>query len=454
MGDWNATVRGAQTIGASLIGTIAYGRKVAGAWTMTEDGFWLYQATQFRRIYEYARKCVPYYRDRSTDYPAALSSLRTRDELLAFLSDLPILTKGEVREHNVELWRPGPAALFYEARTSGTTGTPLRLRRDLRGICFSEAIMADWFKHICGSRWPRALTLGDMVVPSSDGDLFWRDWVGGGGHVSIYGLSPSNAETYARLIRSVRPQVVRGYASPIYELARLLGDAGRDGRAERIVVVTGEVLQPHWRETIETSLCRRVFDFYGSQEGCHLALECREGAMHIHPLKGIVELLDGDRQCAAADELGDVVVTGLSNKGMPLIRYALGDTAESTGYWARCPCGLGWPVIGRIEGRSEDLVRTRDGRRVGLLAYHLTRHLRGIREAQLVQRDYEQFVVNIVLDPSARADTVELEAAIRSQLSQRLQVDVCVDFRYLDAVPRESRGKFRAVRVDFDESDG
>jgi len=291
-----------------------------------------------------------------------------------------------------------------------------------------------------------------MLVPSGDGELFWRDWAGGGGYASIYDLSPSNAEAYARLIRSVRPQVVWGYASAVYELARVLGGAAGEGKEERIALVTSEVLQPHWRETIEALLCRRVFDFYGAQEHCHLALECREGSMHIHPMQGIIELLNGSRQRAAADELGEVVVTGLGHKGMPLIRYALGDVAQSTAYWAHCPCGLGWPVIGRVEGRSEDMVRTRDGGRVGYLCFHATKYLEGIREAQLVQTDYEQFIFNIVLDPLVGADTADLEAAIRSQLSQRLQADVSVAFRYLDAIPRGPEGKFRAVRVDFGAS--
>lgn len=448
MGDYKATVRGAQGVAAGLIGTIVYGRKVATAWAMSEDEFWLYQATEFRRMYDYARRCVPYYRNRSGDYPPA-PVLRTRDELLAFLGELPILTRDEVRAHNAALWRPGPAALFREGRTSGTTGTPLRLRRDLRDICLTEAILADWHHRLCGSRWPRTLRLSGMLVPSGDGDLFWRDWAGGGGYASIYDLSPCNAEAYARLVKSVRPQVIWGYASAVYELTRVLGGAAQKGKSERIALVTSEVLQPHWRETIEASLCRRVFDFYGAQEQCLLVLECQEGSMHIHPMQGIVELLNGSQQPAAADELGDVVVTGLGGRGMPLIRYAIGDMAQSTAYWARCPCGLGWPVIGRIEGRSEDMVRTRDGRRVGYLCFHATKYLEGIREAQLVQTDYEEFIFNIVLDPLARADTADIEAVIRSQLSQRLQTDVAVVFRYLDAVPRGAQGKFQAVRVDF-----
>ena len=290
-----------------------------------------------------------------------------------------------------------------------------------------------------------------MLVPSPDGELFWRDWVGGGGFASIYDLSPGNAAAYAELIKTVKPQAIWGYASAVYELAHVVGDAVREGRDDRIALVTSEVVQPNWRETIEASMCRKVYDFYGAQEHCHLALQCEEGSMHVHPMQGIVELLDSDGRRAPAGELGDVVVTGLGHKGMPLIRYAIGDTAESTGYWTGCSCGLKWPVLGPIQGRSEDMVRTRDGRSVGYLCFHATKFHQGIREAQLVQTGYEQFIFNIVLDRSVPTDIAEMETAIRLQLRQRLQTDVSVDFRYIDQVPRGPQGKFRAVRVEFDE---
>ena len=51
---------------------------------------------------------------------------------------------------------------------------------------------------------------------------------------------------------------------------------------------------------------------------------------------------------------GTVVVTGLMNDAMPLIRYDMGDIATLVpGY--QCPCGRRAPVIERIDGRSESL---------------------------------------------------------------------------------------------------
>ena len=149
-----------------------------------------------------------------------------------------------------------------------------------------------------------------------------------------------------------------------------------------------------------------------------------------------------------AGQIGQVLVTGLIRRTMPLFRYRLGDTIASTGFAVDCPCGLPWPTIGAVSGRSEDLVVTRDGRRVGYLCFHSTKNLRGISESQLVQVDFERFVFNMVLSDPA-ADRAALEAKILEQLRTRLQTAVSVEFRYLPEIPRGSRGKFKSVVVDF-----
>ena len=45
---------------------------------------------------------------------------------------------------------------------------------------------------------------------------------------------------------------------------------------------------------------------------------------------------------------------------MPLIRYSPGDIAEADG--GECPCGLALPTLGRIEGRSNNVVTLPSGR--------------------------------------------------------------------------------------------
>jgi hypothetical protein len=49
---------------------------------------------------------------------------------------------------------------------------------------------------------------------------------------------------------------------------------------------------------------------------------------------------------------------------MPLIRYVVGDRATA-GDSSPCPCGRPLPTVAHIDGRIDDTLVTRDGRRIG-----------------------------------------------------------------------------------------
>lgn len=405
-----------------------------------------FQAERFNAMYRYVREMIPYYRDRPAEYPPLDA---TESQLFQVLSRLPILKKQTLREHNSTFWSERmPVKVKFHA-TSGTSGTPIRIPEALWEKGFGQAAQEDWFLRICDRRIPRMLALSGFFSAERTDTLFWRDFVFGNTHLSIYALTPANREAVIRLVRDAMPHCIYGYASAVHQLALLVGDALADIRERLIAVTTSEVLEPHWRAYLEQHLCRKVYDLYGSQEGCHAAFECSQGRRHIHPAIGIIEILDDDDQPACPGQLGRVVVTGLYRRTMPLIRYEIGDSAESIECQAACSCGLHWPAIGRIDGRTEDLVRTRDGRSIGMLSYVLMKDLPGIRKSQIAQQDFERFVVRIVRD-DAEVEMSPLEQRIRDGLAERLNTDVEVRFEYLDEIPTGSRGKFKALVVEFD----
>ena len=418
---------------------------VRRAWTMSGGDIAEYQQKILLQNYVYAREHVPYYREHPALYPPIDPGL----PVASFLARLPVLEKKVVREHMEAFYaQPRPALTSFHT-TSGTSGSPLRLAATLWERGFGTAIYDQWEARVAGRLFPRTLFLSGFLTPESGSrDLYWRDPVSGNVFLSIYALNAAHRAEIASLINRMRPQLIFGYASTVHNLAQVLGDSVADSSDSRVSIVTSEVLNPAWREEIQTNLCRRVYDMYGSQEGCHLALECDQGRLHLHPLVGILEIVDEAGQPVPAGQAGQGLVTGLVRRTMPLFRYRLGDTIESTGFSTGCPCGLSWPTIGAVSGRSEDLVITRDGRRVGYLCFHSTKNLSGISESQLVQVDFERFVFNIVLADTA-ADRPSLEAKIQEQLRNRLQTPVSVEFRYLAGIPRGARGKFKSVVVDF-----
>jgi phenylacetate-coenzyme A ligase PaaK-like adenylate-forming protein len=110
-------------------------------------------------------------------------------------------------------------------------------------------------------------------------------------------------------------------------------------------------------------------------------------------------------------------------------------------------------MMGPVNGRSDDLIITRDGRRIGMLGASITIHNKiGILKAQLVQRTYDQFECRIVLDPLAPPERAEVEAEIERELAKRIGYSISIAFQYLHDIPRGSRGKFKNVIVEMEET--
>lgn len=414
------------------------------------DAFWAYQASRLQAMYADAVAHVPYYRDLHDDYPRSLDIDPAHP--LDALRQLPVLPKALVRRETERFWRQPPVFGTGEHTTGGTTGSgTLRVRAGIRDRGITNAILDARYAEIAGTPSPRILRLSGFIEHGeSDERLSWHIPGTKFTYLSVYGLSHTNRDAIVDLLQRFRPQVIHGFPSAIHQLALLFRDDPLPGDVPPFVVVSvSETLLDAQRVDIETHLRTRVFDEYGSQEGQHLVLQCAEGAWHIHPARGIVELLELDSDApVAAGELGRVVVTGLVNRSMPLLRYDIGDTALSTGYDTVCPCGCQWPTIGRIYGRLEDLIRTRDGRRFHLMSLKATPNL---RESQVIQRDYERFEFRAVVDSSDAAIKEVVERKVIEQLRSRTQADVDVDFVYVDHIERTTRGKFRAVIVDMDE---
>src|SRR5690606_35944237 len=135
-----------------------------------------------------------------------------------------------------------------------------------------------------------------------------------------------------------------------------------------------------------------------------------------------------------------IVATGLFNADMPLVRYRLGDRGALSAAGNGCPCGRTLPVLVGLEGRSDDMFYTRDGRRIGRLDPVFKAQL-PIREAQIIQEALDRIRVRYVpADGFSEADA----RSIVERLQQRMG-DVEVILEATDAIPRGPNGKFRAV---------
>ena len=160
-------------------------------------------------------------------------------------------------------------------------------------------------------------------------------------------------------------------------LLRLAGTAAGSLRP-RLIFTSGELLDAVTRRGIEAGFGAPVFDVYGCTEIKEIAWECP--AHEGYHLNADTVLVETD----PADAPGRLLITSLTNFGMPLLRYQVGDTGELLP--GRCSCGRGLPMIRPTLGRIVDYLRLPDGRT--LAPYSLTcavEAIDGMRQYQFVQ---------------------------------------------------------------------
>ena len=400
-----------------------------------------YREERLARLLHRAATRVPFYREQ-------WAARRRHGDRVSWerLENWPILSKPALRDApSAFLCDDVDVRRMYREQTSGTTGLPL-------AVWWSRATVRAWFaiyeariRRWNGVRREEAWAIlgGQPVVPP--GRRRPPYWVWNGPMNQLYlsanHVSSETAEAFLAELRRRGPTHLIGYPSSLAFLAR---EAARRGvpRPEtlRVVITNAEPLLPWQRDAIADGLCPEVRETYGMAEIAAAGSECPGGVLHEWPEAGWIETWsDTEERPAAPGETGRLICTGLLNRDMPLVRYAVGDRGMTASPEAPCGCGRRLPVFSSIEGRSNDLLIARDGRRVfwvNPVFYGLA-----IREAQIVQETREMVRIRLVPAPGFDA---RQRRTIEERLCTRMG-PVRVQFETCEAIERGPNGKFRAV---------
>ena len=152
-----------------------------------------------------------------------------------------------------------------------------------------------------------------------------------------------------------------------------------------------------------------------------------------------MEIVDDKGDDVAPGEIGEVIATGFINNDQPLIRYRIGDRVKLSKS-QNTLSKIQMPKIEGIEGRTEDIITTADGRK--MVRFHgLFTDIPKLVLAQLVQNSLEHYTINLVVEDGF---SKEIEREIEKRLCSQVG-EVSISFKYLKDIPRNRNGKFRAV---------
>ena len=180
---------------------------------------------------------------------------------------------------------------------------------------------------------------------------------------SVIPMSTLSPEKEVMIMSDYRTTCLVSTPSSLLHLIELLPEIGikpKDLTLKRGIVVA-EFLSEQDREKIKKMLKIDVSMAYGIPEtmGPGIAYECENGKLHIAEDKFIVEVIDPKTEKALGlGEEGELVVSTITTKAYPLIRFKTGDISRIMSGDA-CKCGRNLLTIEMPHKRTDDLLSIR-----------------------------------------------------------------------------------------------
>jgi phenylacetate-CoA ligase len=378
---------------------------------------------RFANMVRHAAKHVPYYREEFRAAGVQPGSLRRRDDL----AQVPLLDKSVLRDRHQDLLADDapPTSVLSRRSSSGSTGIPVRVLFDpLRDLPRRAQELRLLTAH--GLRpWDRQLIFDHPGHLTDSPFLIQR--------LGLWRRQPYpwqlEIDAGVALIEAERPEVLHGVLSSLRLLALAVQARGGLSYRPRLCVSKGELLDAATRTLIEKALRAPLVDYYATEEVGIVAWQSPtdEGYL-IDEDMVLLEVVDGAGTPLPAGETGEIVVTNLYQRSMPVIRYRTGDLGVISP--RPSSSGRGLPVLTRLLGRRVDCIVTSSGE-----AHHPFALL-GVMEDRaellsyrIVQQAMDEIVVQLAFRPevdAAQRHAVQLEVAAAMQ--GRLGPDMRVRF--------------------------
>jgi len=419
--------------------------------TMSREARERLQLQRLAETIAWAVARVPFHRDR-------LGAATVRG--LPDLVDLPFVRKSDLREqYPFGLLAVDRKDVARVHASSGTKGKPTV-------AAYTPDDLEVWREVMARVMTATGARRGDLLHVALGYGLF----TGGFGFhdgaerigMTVVPVSAGNTTRHHLLLQDFRPDALAATPSFALHLAEtLIEQGGKPGELGlRIGMFGAEPWTEGMREALERAFGFRAFDTYGLSEiiGPGVAGECEERAgLHIaddHFLPEIIDPATGASLPPGAE--GELTLTTLTKRAIPLIRYRTGDITSLT--TEPCRCGRTSVRMARVKGRSDDMLVIKG---VNLYPSEVERTLLSVEELAphyqlVVDRAVTLARLEVQVEPVpelvARCGGFSVEhpeiAALRRRVADRLQKAIGLSVELTIVAPRTlPRSEGKAVRV-------
>lgn len=275
-------------------------------------------------------------------------------------AQIPFTTKEELRlAYPLGLQAVSDEGVVRIHSSSGTTGKPIIIPYTVKDVEIWSEMMYRCCQTVGLCRRDRV-----QITP---GYGLWTAGIGFQAGVERLGamaipMGPGNTEKQLQMMIDLQATVLIGTSS--YGLL-IAEEVQRRGIRDQINLRMGIFGSERWGEKmrlrIQEELGIETFDIYGLTEiyGPGIAIDCpRHSGMHYWDDFLYFEIIDPQTgEVLPEGEYGELVITTLKKEGAPLLRYRTRDLTRIIP--GQCECGLDFPRLDRIIGRTDDMVKVK-----------------------------------------------------------------------------------------------
>lgn len=368
--------------------------------------------------------------------------------------DWPILEKEELREGPESFRKRVIVAL--PTKTSGSTGTPIKLWRSPRCVAAEQAFL-DSLVEPFGPSFRRAriaiLRTDNIKSPSDRTPPFgivtnWGRYL----ILSSRHLSTDTAPWFVEALNDFAPDILWIYPNAAEALARHVIDQGLEVHVP-VVLSSSETLSLPAREMLEQTFQARVISYYGHAERVAFAATADDGRWFFNPIYGRIELRAVvDTTPSAGPMHAEIIATGFWNESMPLVRYRVGDQVICPDSHDRDDLeaiALGVKPFIDVAGRETDYLVSPRGEILNGMD-QLSWGVWNIVRMQVIQESNDFVRLNIIAAPAfGEAD----RKILNENIALNLPDDMTVEISLVDELEAGSSGKIPYVIRKFELSD-
>lgn len=281
------------------------------------------------------------------------------------INHYPLISRDELQINRLSMFSDGYKEKYYweqllRKTSSGSTGIPINVYWDFCDYYSSVKVLWKKRKYYYGIKPNDKYLKFDFININYDNNEKKIPYIYESKNILNinieYIIENNDINFLFDLIEKFKPKWI--YIRPfiLSELINLYVKYDRQKPESLIYIESyGEILPKSVQKKARFLFNVPVANMYGSEEHGCIALECPFHKMHILEENIFVECLQDDR--IVKEGTGEIIITSLKNKAMPLIRYLQGDEITLEKLKNTCQCGSSEAVISNIKGRSLEKIR-------------------------------------------------------------------------------------------------